>query len=53
MRFDAIFDLYGTLVDSVDAPGPKLSAYVRTAETIASALGARPSPVWNSTFAYQ
>ena len=55
MRFDAvIFDLYGTLVDSVDAPGPKLSAYVRTAETIASALGAPPEPfveLWNSTFA--
>ena len=55
MRFDAvIFDLYGTLVDSVDAPGPKLSAYVRTAETIAPALGAPPEPfveLWNSTFA--
>ena len=43
MRFDAvIFDLYGTLVDSVDAPGPnQLSAYkFGPPWTIASALGA-------------
>ena len=41
MRFDAvIFDLYGTLVDNIDAPGPQQDAYKRTIAEMARVLGA-------------
>ena len=41
MRFDAvIFDLYGTLVDNIDAPGPYQDAYKRAIVEMARVLGA-------------
>ena len=41
MRFDAvIFDLYGTLVDNIDEPGPYQDAYKRAIVEMARVLGA-------------
>ena len=41
MRFDAvIFDLYGTLVDNIDEPGPYQDAYKRAIAEMARVLGA-------------
>ena len=41
MRFDAvIFDLYGTLVDNIDEPGPYQDAYKRAIVEMARVLDA-------------